>query len=136
MSNDFSEMGQKLHEKLDSGIDRLKTARASLEDFAKGAEGTIQTKLDSAKESLEARKQQAASAMDTMEEYVKGKATETEEAVAEWKANHDRKKLEKRAERAEKHAESSIELALYYALAAQAAILEAAAARQDANGAA
>ena len=61
-----------------------------------------------------------------MEEYVKGKAAETEEAVAEWKANHDRKKLEKRAERAEKHAASSIELALYYALAAQAAILEAA----------
>ena len=58
------------------------------------------------------------------------------EAVAEWKANHDRKKLEKRAERAEKHAESCIELAFYYALAAQAAILEAAAARQDADGAA
>jgi hypothetical protein len=59
----------------------------------------------------------------------------TEAAVAEWKASHDRKKLEKRAERTEKYADSCVDLALYYAAEAQVAILEAAAARQDANNA-
>jgi hypothetical protein len=74
--------------------------------------------------------------MEKIEVYVKDKAEDTEAAVAEWKAKHDRKKLEKRAERAEKYADSCVDLALYYASEAQVAILEAAAARQDADDAA
>lgn len=136
MNIDFDAMGKKLHAKLDSGIDHLKTAKTNLETFAKETEGTIHTKMNAAKESVAAKKQEAASAMDKMEEYVKTKADETEAAVAEWKANHDRKKLDKRAERAEKYADSCVNLALYYAAEAQVAILEAAAAWQDADDAA
>jgi len=136
MGIDFDEMGKKFHAKLDSGIDHLKAAKTNLETFAQETEDAIQTKLNAAKETLEAKKQEAASAREKMEAYIKDKAEDTEAAVAEWKANHDRKKLEKRAERTEKYAGSCVDLALYYAAEAQVAILEAAAARQDADDAA
>ncbi len=91
--------------------------------------------MNAAKETLEAKKQEAASAREKMEDYIKTKTADTEAAVAEWKASHDRKKLEKRAERTEKYADSCVDLALFYAAEAQVAILEAAAARQDVNNA-
>ena len=47
-----------------------------------------------------------------------------------WKTNRDRKKLEKRAE---KNAEACIAVALYSAEEAEVAILEAVAARKDAD---
>jgi hypothetical protein len=136
MGIDIDEMGKRLHAKLDSGIDRLKTAKTNLEALAQETEDTLKEKLDAAKATMAAKKQEAASTMEKIEVYVKDKAEDTEAAVAEWKANHDRKKLEKRAERAEKYADSCVDLALYYASEAQVAILEAAAARQDADDAA
>jgi hypothetical protein len=136
MGIDIDGMGKKLHAKLDSGIDRLKTAKTNLEALAQETEDTLKEKLDAAKATMAAKKQEAASTMEKIEVYVKDKAEDTEAAVAEWKANHDRKKLEKRAERAEKYADSCVDLALYYASEAQVAILEAAAARQDADDAA
>jgi hypothetical protein len=136
MDIDFDQLGKKLHAKLDSGVNQLKTAKTHLEDLQKETEAAIQTKLDAAKEALETKKQEAAAAMAKMEEFVETKKAETQAAVAEWKANHDRKKLEKRAERAGKYAESCVEMALYYAAESQVAILEAVAARKDADDAA
>ena len=133
MNFNIDEMGKKLHAKLDSGIDQLKAAKSHLEDFTKETEDAIQSKLDAAKETLEAKKQEASAAKARLEELVEAKKTETKAAVAEWKANHDQKKLEKRAERAEKYADDCVELALYYAAEAQVAILEAVAARTDAD---
>lgn len=136
MGIDFDEIGKKLHAKLDSGIDHLKGAKTNLEALAQETADTIQAKMTAAKEKVAAKKREASSTMDKMEEYVKAKADETEVVVAEWKANHDRKKLEKRAERAEKYADACVDLALYYAAEAQVAILEAAVTRQDADDAA
>jgi len=133
MNINLDELGKKLHAKLDSGIDQLKAAKAHLEDVEKETKGAIQTKLDAAKETLEAKKQEASAAKARLEELLEAKKTETKAAVAEWKANHDQKKLEKRAERAEKYADDCVELALYYAAEAQVAILEAVAVRTDAD---
>lgn len=71
-----------------------------------------------------------------LEELVEDKKDETQAAVAEWKANRNRKNLEKRAERAQKYAEACIAAALYSAEEAEVAILEAVAARKDADEAA
>ena len=135
MNINLDELGKKLHAKLDSGIDRLKAAKAHLEDVQKETEDAIQTKLNAAKETLDAKKQEAASAKARLTELVEAKKTETKAAVDEWKASHDRKKLEKRAERAEKYADDCIEVALCSAAEAQVAILEAVAARRDADDA-
>ena len=133
MNINFDELGKKLHAKLDSSIDQLKAAKAHLEDVQKETETAIKTKLNAAKETLEAKKHEAAAAKARLDDLVEARKTETKAAVAEWKANHDRKKLEKRAERAEKYADNCIEVALFSAEEAQLAILEAVTARKDAD---
>jgi dsDNA-specific endonuclease/ATPase MutS2 len=135
MSINFDELGKKLHAKLDSGIDRLKVAKTHLEGVHKETEAAIQTKLNAAKETLDAKKQEIAAAKTGMEKFAEAKKAETQAAVAEWKANRDRKKLEKRAARAGKYAGDCIEVALFFATEAQVAILEAVAARIDADDA-
>jgi len=135
MNINLDELGKKLHGKLDSGIDQLKAAKAHLEDVHKDTEAAIQAKLKAAEETLEAKKQEAAAAKAGMEEFVEAKKAETRAAVGEWKANRDRKKLEKRAERAQKYAEACIAVALCSAEEAEVAILEAVAARRDADDA-
>jgi hypothetical protein len=133
MNINLDELGKKLHAKLDRGIDQLKAAKAHLEDVHKETEAAIQAKLKAAEETLEAKKHEAAAAKAGMEEFVEVKKAETRAAVAEWKANRDRKKLEKRAERAQKYAEACIAVALCSAEEAEVAILEAVAARRDAD---
>jgi seryl-tRNA synthetase len=59
MNINLDELGKKLHAKLDSGIDQLKAAKAHLEDVEKETKDAIQTKLNAAKETLEAKKQEA-----------------------------------------------------------------------------
>ena len=103
MNINIDEMGKKLHAKLDSGIDQLKAAKTHLEDLHKDTEDAIQTKLNAAKETVEAKKQEAVTAKTKLEEYVEAKKNEITSAGAEWKANRDLKKLEKRADRAEKN---------------------------------
>jgi len=135
MNINLDELGKKLHAKLDRSIDRLKATKAHLEDVHKETEAAIQVKLKAAEETLEAKKQEAVAAKAGMEEFVEAKKAETQAAVAEWKANRDRKKLEKRAERAQKYAEACIAVTLCSAEEAEVAILEAVAARRDADDA-
>ena len=125
MSLDFDKFGKKLHTKLDDRIDRLKSAKDHLENFKKDTEAAVQTKIKAAKEALEEKKQEAEAAKKRLEEFVEDKKAETQAAVAEWKTNRDLKKLEKRAERAQKRAEGFTALALYYVEEAEVAILEA-----------
>jgi hypothetical protein len=131
MSIDFHQVKKTLHAKLDNGIDQLKSAKIHLEDMENEAEASVKAKLSAAKEAVDAKKQDVSAAKARLEELVETKKSETKAAVAEWKTNHDLKKLEKRAERAEKDAEASVEVASFYTVEAQVAILEAVAARKD-----
>ena len=135
MKVEIDELGKKLHAKLDQGIDHLKTAQAHLESLHKETEGAIQARVKAARETLEAKKREAATAKANLEKFVEDAKEETHAAVAEWKAKRDRKKLEKRAERTRKRAEAFIAVALYAAEEAEVAILEAMAARKDADDA-
>ena len=56
---------------------------------------------------MNAKKQEAAAARTKVDELFEDKKAEAKEVVAEWKAHHDNKKLEKRADRAEKHADKA-----------------------------
>ena len=133
MDIDLDKFGKTLHSKLDSGIDRLKSAKSYLEGLHKETEAAIQKKLAAAKTALEEKKQEAAAAKEKLEEFVEDKKAETQAAVSEWKINRDRKKLAKRAERAQKRADARIALALCSVEEAEVAILEAVAARKDAE---
>ena len=133
MNVNFEEMGKKLDEKLNRGIDQLKATKAHLEALQNETGATIQTKLNSANQAVEDKKQEVAAVKTKVEELVEEKKAETKELVAEWKANHDNKKLEKRADRSEKYADACVALALYFSEEAEVAILEAIAARKDAD---
>jgi glutamate synthase domain-containing protein 1 len=135
MMNKIDELGKNLHTKLDAGVDQLKTIKAHLEAAPKEAEAAIQRKLDAAKATLATQKEAAATAKARLRELVEEKKEDTKDLVTEWKAKHDRKKLEKRAERAEKYAETLVDVTLYSALESEKAILDAIAARKDADDA-
>lgn len=135
MGLSLDEIGKKLHGKIDSTINGLKAVKTHLEEVQKETEQTIQVKLTAAKQTFEDKKQEAAAAKERLEGLIDDKKAETEAAVVEWKTNHDRKKLEKRAERAEKYADACVEVALSSVAEAEIAILEAAAARKDADAA-
>ena len=77
MSTDFDKFGIKLHTKLNYGIDRLKSAKAHLEDFKKDTEAAVQTKIKAAKEALEKKKQEAEAAKKRLEEFIEDKKAET-----------------------------------------------------------
>jgi formate-dependent nitrite reductase cytochrome c552 subunit len=131
MSIKIDELGKKLHAKLDSGIDQLKKAQDGLESLEKETKSAIDGKLDSAKNKVNEKKQDAKATKDKVEKFVEEKKSETAAAVNAWKAERNLKKLEKRAEHAAKQAESCIELALYSSQEAEVAILEALSARLD-----
>jgi hypothetical protein len=133
MNINIDEMKKKIHTKIDCSIDHMNTAKNHLQSCLGETEATIQKKMKAAKEILESKKQEATAAMKSLEELVVTRKAETETAVGEWKAKHDRNKLEKRAERAEKYVEDCVALALYYSGEAEVAILEAAVARKDAD---
>lgn len=135
MNINLDKIGKKLHVKIDNSINDLKSAKAYLENVQKETETAIQTRLNGAKETLEEKKQEAVAAKARLEGLIEDKKTETEAAVAEWKTNHDRKKLEKRAERAEKYADACVELVMSATVEAEIAIMEAAVARKDADNA-
>lgn len=128
-----NEVREKLHYKLNDGVNTLMMTKKHLESFKKDFEATVMIQLKSAKAALKAKKQKATNAMEKSEKLMAAKKDETAEAVAEWKMKHDHQKLEKRAERAEEYADACTTLAMYYAAEAELAILEAISARQDSN---
>ena len=134
MTSKIDELGKKMHTKLDVGLDRLKTLKIHLEEAPKEAEDAINSKLIAAKAALKANKKECVDAKDRVKGFIEEKKVETKETVADWKAKLNTKKLEARAERAKKHAESRVEVALYAALEAEEAILEAVAAQKDVDG--
>ena len=133
MMNKSDEFCKKLHTKLDAGVDHLKTIKTHLEAVPKEAEAAIQTKVDAAKATLATQKEAAAAAKARLRELVEEKKEETKDLVTEWKAKHDHEKLEKRAKRAQKHAETLVDVTLFSALEAEEAILDAIAALKDAD---
>jgi hypothetical protein len=133
MMNRIDELGKNLHTKLDAGVDQLKTIKAHLEAAPGEAEVAIQRKLDGAKTTLATQKEEAAAAKARLREFVEEKKEDTKDLVTEWKEKHDRKKLDKRADRAERYAETLVDVTLYSALEAEEAILDAIVARKDAD---
>jgi hypothetical protein len=127
----IDELGEKLHTRLDKGLEQLKIMKVHIEKAPKEAEAAVTMKLDAAKLALKEKKQEWEVTRERLNELIQDKKTETRDAVAGWKATFNHKKLEKRALRAEKLAETRVEVALYAVLEAEEAILEAISARKD-----
>ena len=133
MSKKTNGLYANLHARLDAVGKRLKAAMVQLQCGSKETEAEIRAKLDVAKAKVAETKADAEAVRVRLQELAEAKKSEVEEQVREWKAKHQKDKLEKRAERAEKYAEACVELALASAAEAEEAILDALAARMDAD---
>ena len=133
MSKKMNDLYANLHARVDAVGEHLKGAMAQLQSGSKETEAEIRAKLDAAKAKVAETKVDAEAARVRLQELAEAKKAEVEEQVREWKAKHQKDKLEKRAERAEKYAETCVELALASAAEAEEAILDALVARMDAD---
>ena len=129
MSQKIDNLRTSLQTKLNAISDQLNTVKTNLENYSNEVESSIHTKLDAAKAQLEAKKQEIINAKTKLAERVEAKEAEIEE----WKAKREHEKLVARADRAEDYAATAIIIALAAVEEAEIAILEAVAARIDAE---
>jgi membrane protein involved in colicin uptake len=131
MNEKLETLRNKLHGKLDSGINKLETVQNHLSSQMMEAEETVRSKLDEAKTASESLKQKLDDKKNRLKELAEEKKQEIEADIADCKAGRELKKLEKRAERAEEYAENCIEVAMCAIAEADEAVLEAVCARMD-----
>ena len=143
MSTAIDNFTAQLHDNLESVEDppkatlreRAKALNKSIKSATKKNQAEIQSKLDQAKASLAAKKQEFDRYRAKLQTQFEDKESEVKSNVDEWKANREVKKLEHRAEKAEDYAATSVYVAMAMMEEAEEATLEAIRNRMDAEAA-
>ena len=133
MSEKIDQFCNDLRDRLTKVDDRIQGFKASIDSINAKAKADIQSQLDKVKASFEARKQEAEEVRNRIKVNIEEKKAETEAKIEEWKHGRDVKKLEKRAQRAEDYAADRAWLAMVSVEEAELAMLEAIAARIEAD---
>jgi hypothetical protein len=131
MKEKLKALRNKLHGKLDSGIDKLQTVQEHLSSQMTETEDVVRSKLAESKTQAESLRNNLVDKKNQFKDFAEEKKHETEADIASCKAGHEVKKLEKRADRAERYAENCIEVAMCAIAEADEAVLEAICARMD-----
>ncbi len=129
MNDKVDKFRDDLKSHLDSVKSRLDAAKAHLETTANETGEAIEAKKKAIEADMSVRKQKLSDARQHANDWVEAKKTETEDKIEAWKKDREIHKLEKRADRAEDNAFSSIIIAACAADDAEWAILEAIGAR-------
>ena len=124
-----------LRERLNALEGRLQSVKADMQVLPAKAEKALREKLDEARTKLLAQKERVEKARLDLKARADQKMAETVEAINEWKAKREVRKLNARAERAEAYAQAAMVLALASIDEVEVAILDAVAARKDADAA-
>jgi hypothetical protein len=124
-----------LRERLNAIEGRIQSVKTSMHDLPAKAEKAVREKLDQARIKLQSQKERVEKARIDLKGRTEQKVAEAKEAINEWKAKREVRKLNARAERAEAYAEAAMVVALASIDEAEEAVLEAAAARMDADAA-
>ncbi len=135
MSTAIDNFTNQLHDNLEAVEDRAKSLNKSIKSATKKNQAEIQSKLDEAKASLAAKKQEFDEYRAKLQTQFEDKEAEVKSSVDEWKANREVKKLEHRAEKAEDYAATSVYVAMAMMEEAEEATLEAIRNRMDAEAA-
>ena len=133
MSEKIDQFCHDLRERLTKVDDRLNSFKDSVETANAKAKADIQAKLDESKADIEARKKKAEEVHSRIKANMEEMKEETAARVEEWKHQRQVKKLEKRADRAENYAAGRAWLAMLSVAEAEFAMLEAVAARIEAD---
>ena len=133
MSEKIDQFCNDLRDRLTKVDDRIQGFKASVDSANAKVKADIQSQLDKTRASFEARKQEAEEAHKRIKANLEEKKAETVAKVEEWKHGREVKKLEKRAQRAEEYAAEQAWLAMVSVEEAELAMLEAIAARIEAD---
>jgi hypothetical protein len=133
MSEKVDQFCDKLRERLNGLEGRFQAVKTSVQDLPAKAEKSVREKLDQARTKIQAQKERVEKARVDLKTRAEQKLAEGKEAINEWKAKREVRKLNTRAERAEMYAEAAIVLALASIDEAEEAVLDAVAARMDAD---
>src|SRR5271165_3304668 len=126
----FSENLKIKLEEANRRLDALKAKVAAKEDHA---EEEVRARLEQLKGRIEEGRTKLQAAQAELKQWAEAQKEAAAAQIDEWKAKHEERILENRAERAERYASASIEVALASIDDAERAALEAWLARQDAN---
>jgi predicted nucleic acid-binding Zn-ribbon protein len=135
MSTAIDNFTNQLHDNLEAVEDRAKSFKHNIKSAIKKDRVEIQSKLDEAKASIAAKKQEFDDYRAKLKTQFEEKEAEVQSSVDEWKASREVKKLEHRAEKAEDYAVTSVYLAMAMMEEAEAATLTAICDRMDAEAA-
>jgi hypothetical protein len=136
MSTAIDNFANQLHDNLEAVEDRAKSLNKSIKSATKKNQAEIQSKLDEAKASVAAKKQEFDEYRAKLQTQFEDKEAEVKSSIDEWKANREVKKLEHRAEKAEDYAATSVFVAMAMMEEAEEATLAAICNRMDAEAAA
>jgi DNA anti-recombination protein RmuC len=125
-----------LRDRLNTAEDRLESVKARVGSAKAAGKEKIQEGLEEARAKIEAGRQELTEATDKMKALLEEKKAETQATIDDWKARREIEKLEKRAERGEDYAASALAAAVGAIEHADVAVLEAVAARMEAEDAA
>lgn len=124
-----------LRDKLNAVEARVESVKANIESLPGKMDKAVQVKADEVRATLQANKQRIEKTRSDLRAWAEQKNAATKEAIREWKAKGEAKKLTARADLTEAYAEAAVTVALATIDEAEAAILEAVAARYDADAA-
>lgn len=135
MSETAEALKQKLEKQIDAASAKLEAMKREISSIHEEDIATLKQHQDEIQARLDQQKSRAQQMRDDMASWKNEKVSHTKEAVASWKQKREVRKLEDRAERAESYA---IDMVTYAALdfeQAEQAVLDALAARLEANAA-
>jgi hypothetical protein len=114
----------------DSGLSGLK---AKIDGKAEHAEQEVRSHLDKVRKRLEQGRAKIAADKAEIKNWADSQKAATSDKIAEWKATREASKLQNRADKAERYAAATADIAVAALDDAEEAALEAWLARQDAN---
>jgi len=133
MSEKIDSFTNNLRDTLNDIDSRMSSVKATIESASEETQETIKSKLSEVKANLETKRQEFVTYRARLQELAVEKQAEVTSKVEEWKTKRETEHLSHRADRAENYAASGIAVAMAAIDEAEEAILEAIAARLDAN---
>src|SRR2546423_447981 len=113
MSAKIDKFCNTLRDRLNTVDGRLTSIKENVQALPKQADKAVRDKLDQAQRKLRSQKDRIDQTRTNQKAHIQQKVAETKEAVNEWKAKRDTRKLTARADRAEAYAADAIEFAAF-----------------------
>jgi TolA-binding protein len=129
------DLKQSLSKHIDSARERLDALKKNISDIHEEDKETLRQRQEDIRKRLDEHKEKAKKMQADIQKWKEEKVAHTQEAIGSWRQKRELKKLQTRAERAEDYALDLVTVAALDFEEAEQAVLDAMAARFDAEAA-